>query len=130
MISAHALGRLLLLVLLVAALAVTYGAFDMFLKIEGIKGESQDATHKDSIEVTAFAHAVLQPSGSVANVGGRGGSGVTHGDLVVAKHHDAATLYYISTAPKASMPRRPFSTALSPPPTSSCATASSSRMWS
>ncbi|HLK17404.1 MAG TPA: type VI secretion system tube protein Hcp [Bryobacteraceae bacterium] len=33
---------------------VSGGAFDAFLSIDGIKGESQETTHKDWIEVSSF----------------------------------------------------------------------------
>ncbi len=43
--------------------------FDGFLKIDGIKGESKDKTHKDEIDVTSFSYGVIQ-STSVATGGG------------------------------------------------------------
>src|SRR5258708_32619200 len=36
-------------------------AFDAFLKIEGIPGESRDLKHKDEIEVLSFSWGVTQP---------------------------------------------------------------------
>lgn len=47
-------------------------ALNAYLKIEGIKGESQDSNHKDEIDVMSFSWGVAQ-SGSV--VGGGGGTG-------------------------------------------------------
>jgi type VI secretion system secreted protein Hcp len=38
------------------------GALDYFLKIEGIKGESQDSKHKDEIDVESFSWGVSQTS--------------------------------------------------------------------
>jgi len=35
-------------------------AFDAFLKIQGIPGESADEAHKDSIEVLGFSHGMTQ----------------------------------------------------------------------
>jgi type VI secretion system secreted protein Hcp len=46
---------------------------DYFLKIDGIAGDSQDAEHKDEIEVEAFSWGESQ-SGTVAP-GGGGGAG-------------------------------------------------------
>ena len=46
-------------------------AFDAFLKIEGIEGESQDKTHKGEIEIDSYSWGVEQ----VAVAGGGGGSG-------------------------------------------------------
>ena len=46
---------------------------DYFLKIEGIPGESQDAKHKDEIQVLSFSFGESQ-SGTMA-FGGGGGAG-------------------------------------------------------
>ena len=35
-------------------------AVDMFLKLDGIKGESLDATHKDEIDVLAWSWGLSQ----------------------------------------------------------------------
>lgn len=48
-------------------------AFDAFLKISGIKGESTDAKHKDEIQIESFSFGVSN-SGS-ASAGGGGGAG-------------------------------------------------------
>jgi type VI secretion system secreted protein Hcp len=48
-------------------------AFDAFLKLDGIPGESTDAKHKDEIEVLSFSWGVSQ-SGTVGG-GGGGGAG-------------------------------------------------------
>ena len=47
-------------------------AFDAFLKIEGIEGESTDKTHPGEIEIGSYSWGVEQP-GSVG--GGGGGTG-------------------------------------------------------
>ena len=44
---------------------------DYFLKLDGIKGESQDAKHKDEIELISFSWGVSQSGGG----GGGGGGG-------------------------------------------------------
>ena len=46
-------------------------AFDAFLKLDGIKGESQDSKHKDEIEIESFSWGVTQ-SGTLAFGGGAG----------------------------------------------------------
>ena len=48
-------------------------ASDYLLEIDGIKGESQDAKHKETIEVSSFSWGVTNP-GSFAS-GGGGGAG-------------------------------------------------------
>ena len=47
-------------------------AVDMFLKLDGIDGESQDAAHKGEIEIFSFSWGVNQ---TVAVGGGTGGAG-------------------------------------------------------
>ena len=48
-------------------------AMDMFLKIEGVDGESRDDKHAGEIDVLAWSWGMTQ-SGSM-HVGGGGGSG-------------------------------------------------------
>jgi type VI secretion system secreted protein Hcp len=48
-------------------------AVDYFLKIDGIPGESQDAKHKDEIQVLSYSHGASQ-AGTMA-FGGGGGAG-------------------------------------------------------
>jgi type VI secretion system secreted protein Hcp len=48
-------------------------AYDAFLKIDGIKGESKDRSHPDEIEVFSFSWGATQ-SGTLA-AGGGGGTG-------------------------------------------------------
>jgi type VI secretion system secreted protein Hcp len=47
-------------------------AADMFLKIDGIDGESQDAKHKGEIEIESFSWGASRPG-----TGGTGGGGTT-----------------------------------------------------
>ena len=46
---------------------------DIFIKIEGIEGESQDSVHKSEIEVLSFSWKVLQESTMHAGSGGGAG---------------------------------------------------------
>src|SRR4051794_8702914 len=48
-------------------------AFDAFLKLDGIDGESQDRTYTNWIELESFSWGVTQPATS--GVGGGGGAG-------------------------------------------------------
>jgi type VI secretion system secreted protein Hcp len=46
-------------------------AFDAFLNIDGIKGESQDDKHKDWIEVSSFSWGLSQPDGAPTGAGAK-----------------------------------------------------------
>jgi type VI secretion system secreted protein Hcp len=48
-------------------------AFDIFLKIDGIKGESSDAQHREEIEAASFSWGASQQGATSA--GGGGGAG-------------------------------------------------------
>jgi len=45
-------------------------AFDAFLQIDGIPGESTDDKHKDWIEVTSFKQSMEQPASATASTAG------------------------------------------------------------
>lgn len=65
-------------------------AVDMFLKMPPIKGEAQDKTHKDDMDVLAWSWG-MSNSGS-AHIGGGAGSGkVNVHDLSVTKWVDKAS---------------------------------------
>jgi len=65
-------------------------AVDMFLKIEGIKGESLDHKHKDEIDVLAWSWGASQ-SGTM-HVGGGGGAGKANfQDVSVTKWVDKSS---------------------------------------
>lgn len=65
-------------------------AVDMFLKIDGVKGESKDSKHKGEIDILAWSWG-MSNSGST-HVGGGGGSGkVNVQDLSFTKYLDKAT---------------------------------------
>jgi type VI secretion system secreted protein Hcp len=65
-------------------------AVDMFLKLDGIKGESVDSKHKDEIAVLAWSWG-MSNSGS-AHLGGGAGSGkVNVQDLSLTKYIDVST---------------------------------------
>lgn len=65
-------------------------AVDMFLKIDGIKGESKDSSKKDEIDVLAWSWGMSQ-SGSM-HMGGGGGSGkVSIQDVSFTKYVDRSS---------------------------------------
>jgi type VI secretion system secreted protein Hcp len=65
-------------------------AVDMFLKIGGIEGESQDSVHINEIDLLAWSWGMSQ-SGST-HMGGGGGSGkVNVQDLSITKYIDSAS---------------------------------------
>jgi len=65
-------------------------AVDMFLKIEGIKGESQDDKHKGEIDIMSWSWGLSQSGGH--HQGGGGGSGkVNVHDISFTKHVDKST---------------------------------------
>ena len=55
-----------------------YGAIDMFIKIEGVDGESQDPNHMNEIDVLAWSWGVSRPL-----VDDLGGGGSVRGDVQV-----------------------------------------------
>lgn len=65
-------------------------AVDMFIKLEGLTGESKDAKHKNEIDVLAWSWG-LSNSGSF-HTGGGGGSGKANfQDLSFTKYVDASS---------------------------------------
>lgn len=65
-------------------------AMDMFLKIAGAKGESEDDVHADAIDVLAWSWGMSQ-SGNM-HMGGGGGSGkVSVQDISVTKYIDSSS---------------------------------------
>ena len=66
-------------------------AVDIFLKLgNGIKGEAQDATYADEIDVLSWSWDMTQ-SGTTHVGGGGGGGKVDVGNMIITKYVDAAT---------------------------------------
>lgn len=65
-------------------------ATDMFLKIEGIKGESPDSKHKGEISIESFSFGVHQ-TGTSASGGGGGAGKASFEDIHVTKKADVAS---------------------------------------
>ena len=64
---------------------------DMYMQIDGLKGESIDSEHKDWIELLSFNHAIKQPA-SASPVGGGTGTGrCQHSDYTITKRVDLAS---------------------------------------
>jgi type VI secretion system secreted protein Hcp len=66
-------------------------AFDGFLKIDGIPGESTDAKHKDWIEILQYKHSITQPVSVASATGGRTAERVNMGDFRISKVLDKST---------------------------------------
>ena len=65
-------------------------AVDMFLKIEDVKGESVDKTHKEEIDVLAWSWGMSNP-GTAQLAGGAGAGRVNVQDLSFTKYVDKAS---------------------------------------
>ena len=63
---------------------------DMFLKIDGVEGESLDDKHKNEIELLSFSWGATQP-GSAGHGGGSGVGKVQVHDFQFAKYFDKAS---------------------------------------
>lgn len=67
-------------------------AFDAFLKIDGIPGESTDDKHTDWIEIKSFHHGLAQPSSATASTaGGATAERVKHEDFNITHLLDKAS---------------------------------------
>ncbi len=67
-------------------------AFDAFLHIDDIPGESTDSAHDGWIEIKNYEHVVNQPiSGSVSSGGGLSSERVNHGAFYITKELDKAS---------------------------------------
>jgi type VI secretion system secreted protein Hcp len=67
-------------------------AFDAFLKIDGVPGESTDDKHKDWIEILSFSHGLSQPSaGSRSSGGAAAAERCNHADFSIVKTLDKAS---------------------------------------
>jgi len=64
-------------------------AFDCFLKIKEVPGESTDEKHQEWIEVLSYSHGLSQPSsGAASSGGGRSAERCDHQDFSVVKTLD------------------------------------------
>lgn len=65
-------------------------AVDMFIKIDTVKGEARDKTHKEEIDVLAWSWGMSQ-SGTAHMGGGAGAGKVSVQDLSITKYVDASS---------------------------------------
>ena len=65
-------------------------AVDMFLELDGVKGESVDKTHKGKIDILAWQWS-LSNSGTFHNGSGGGAGKAQFTDITVTKYIDAAS---------------------------------------
>jgi type VI secretion system secreted protein Hcp len=78
-------------------------AFDTFVKIDGVPGESTDDKHKDWIEVLSFSHGVSQPvSATASSAGGATAERCEHQDFSIVKYMDKSSpkLYELCSSGK------------------------------
>ena len=76
---------------------------DIYMQIDGIKGESTDSEHKDWIEILSFSHSIIQPASATANSAGGGTTGrCQHQDYSITKYVDLASpkLYELASSGK------------------------------
>lgn len=73
-------------------------AIDVYLQIEGIKGESNDDKHKDWIECLSVAWDMHQPrSATASTAGGHTAERVEHGDIAIHKLADLSSPILMQT---------------------------------
>ena len=65
-------------------------AVDMFLKLDGIKGESKDDKHKEEIHIESFSWGLSQTGAHGAGGGGGAGKVAVH-DISITKFLDKAS---------------------------------------
>jgi type VI secretion system secreted protein Hcp len=67
-------------------------SYDIFLKIQGIKGDSTDDKHKEWIEVLSYKHLINNPFGGAINaMGDYIGAKASHHDFKIVKKLDSAS---------------------------------------
>ena len=83
---------------------------DYFLKIDGVKGESQDDKHKDEIHVSSFTFGVTNAGTGGSNLGSGGGRSSVQ-DMHFTKTVDASSpnlfLGCATGTPKSGTKQRP-----------------------
>ena len=73
-------------------------AIDVYLQIDGIKGESMDDKHKDWIECSSVVWGVKQPKSATASTGGgHTAERCEHEDVVISKLADLSTPILLQT---------------------------------
>lgn len=85
-------------------------AIDVYLYIDGIKGESNDDRHKDWIECKSVSWSVDQPKSATASTGGgHTAERCEHSDIVISKLADLSSPILLQTcAAGKTIPRAKF----------------------
>jgi len=67
-------------------------AYDMYLKVEGVEGDSTDAKHGKWIEIVSYNHGISQaPGGSLSGQGALTGGKADHQDFSITKRLDSSS---------------------------------------
>lgn len=66
-------------------------ATDVYLKIDGIPGESTDEKHKDWIEILSYNQSITQPVSAASASGGRTAQRVSMSDFFITKALDKSS---------------------------------------
>jgi type VI secretion system secreted protein Hcp len=67
-------------------------AQDMYLKIQGIKGDTLDNKHKEEIEILSYSHGISQTTSSTrSHAGGATVERANFQDFTITKYLDSAT---------------------------------------
>ncbi|WP_127532902.1 Hcp family type VI secretion system effector [Paenibacillus kobensis] len=69
----------------------------ILLKLDGIKGESQDAQYRDAIEINSFSFGVTNPA-QITKGGGSSSGKATYSDIQLTKFLDSASLDLLKNA--------------------------------
>lgn len=86
----HALSISVLVLLSALFSAPSYAQLDIFLRLEGIQGESADEEHLNEIDVLGWGWQLSNPG--TTHTGGGGGAAVSEiGDISIIKNSDLAS---------------------------------------
>ena len=67
-------------------------AFDSYIQVEGIDGDSTDSAHEKWIEILSYSHNIQQVTGGSSSAqGGFAGGKCDHGDFSVVKALDSSS---------------------------------------
>lgn len=66
-------------------------AFDGYLQIEGIEGESHDVNHENWIQLQSYSHVVSNETTGHSGGGHHTGGRCVHGDITISKPLDGAS---------------------------------------
>jgi type VI secretion system secreted protein Hcp len=88
-------GQLLLAGALAAGAAAPAAADDLFLRLEGVQGESLDARHKGEIAILSYIQAFTGPFARSTAATGAGAGKTTCGPVTVTKFVDVSSPHLI-----------------------------------